>query len=87
MAVIDFIRETLKELETFEKVLNTVWEWEDTTMDETNAIIRPSSGKKYYWKDICQMETYSLNGNTIERVSQISSSLISSFFICPVPGL
>ncbi len=47
-------------------------------MDETNNIVRPSSGPKYYWKDICVVETYKrtyANGSTdvLERVSKFKS--------------
>lgn len=59
--------ETLKELEIFEEVLYSIWEYEDTTMDETNNIVRPGSGTKYYWKDICVMETYKRSSGTLER--------------------
>ena len=70
--------ETLKELQIFEEVLYSIWEYEETTMDETNNIVRPSSGPKYYWKDICVVETYKRtlgNGSidVLERVSEFKS--------------
>ncbi len=89
MALIDLLiklcfSETLKELQIFEEVLYSVWEYEETTMDETNAIIRPSSGPKYYWKDICVMETYKRNFSnksteTLERVSQSTNPVSADF--------
>ena len=48
-------------------------------MDSTNNIVRPSSGKKFYWKDICAQETYTKtkSNGTSETISRVSISSLN----------
>ena len=59
----------------FENILHGIWEYSDTTLDQTGKITRPGKGQKLYWRDICKTRTYTVgsgaSAKTFEQVSGV----------------